>query len=241
MSSSNASPMKTKYLWSLVAALSAAVLVLAGTLVRTHSVQTPVPAALIAAPKETAPVLQRVNETNGNDKPTSAAQQADKHKSKRPVMVMARSATMPVPIPPMPVQPSASSVAAAPTPTLASIPEPICQACGQVEAVTALERAGPTNGLGAAAGGVMGAIVGNEMGGENRIIGAVLGAVGGAFAGRALEQHSRTETLYQVQLRMEDGSSRTLQVGQAPSVGGKVTLEEFGLRTPDGILYLLAR
>ena len=110
----------------------------------------------------------------------------------------------------------------------------ICKACGQVESVQAIEQAAPATGVGAVAGGVLGAVVGNQIGkGNGRTAATVLGAVGGGYAGHQIEKRTRTQTTYQVRVRMEDGSSRVFTRAQPPAVGTPVVLQGKGFRVAD--------
>jgi outer membrane lipoprotein SlyB len=105
-----------------------------------------------------------------------------------------------------------------------------CGDCGVFEAVGAVKVQGQTNGLGAVAGGVGGALVGNRIAGNrNRTLGGVVGAVGGGLLGNAIEKHERTTTVYDVKVRMEDGSVRTVRESTSPAVGEKVRVEADGL------------
>jgi len=105
-----------------------------------------------------------------------------------------------------------------------------CHECGVVESVDAVKVQGQTNGLGAVAGGVGGALVGNRIAGNrNRTLGGVVGAVGGGLLGNAIEKHERTTTVYDVKVRMEDGTLRTVRESTAPAVGEKVRVESDGL------------
>jgi len=61
----------------------------------------------------------------------------------------------------------------------------------------------------------------------------VLGAVGGGVAGNEVEKRARATTSYQVTVRMDDGSLRTLAQSTAPAVGQKVTVEGSTLRLRD--------
>lgn len=103
----------------------------------------------------------------------------------------------------------------------------ICAHCGTVEAVTPVQRAPKSgSGVGALAGGALGAVVGNQIGkGGGRALATMLGAVGGGLAGNAIEKTMKKETIYQVQVRMEDGSLRTLEQSSPATVGARVTLE----------------
>lgn len=128
-------------------------------------------------------------------------------------------------------------VAHAPAPA----PKPVvCADCGTVEAVTAVERQGQVNGvavgnttvgLGTVAGGVIGGLLGNQVGGGNgKTAMTVLGAAGGAFAGNKIEQNMKKVTVYQVRVRMNDGSTRNVEVSSAVPVGSKVIVEGNNLR-----------
>ncbi|UUZ70469.1 hypothetical protein LP416_15310 [Polaromonas sp. P2-4] len=66
--------------------------------------------------------------------------------------------------------------------------------------------------------------------GNGRAAATILGAVGGGFAGNAIEGQVRKVTVYQVGVRMEDGSHRTMEIAQAPRVGSRVTVEGANLR-----------
>lgn len=109
-------------------------------------------------------------------------------------------------------------------------PEPvrvaaICSYCGVVEAVDEVKRKGEGTGLGAIAGGVLGAAAGHQVGaGNGRKAMTVLGAVGGGLAGHEVEKRARGETVYQVRIRLDDGSVRTIEQPTAPKVGARVEL-----------------
>lgn len=111
-------------------------------------------------------------------------------------------------------------------------PRPVaCSNCGTIESVTPVQRAAPTSGLGAVAGGLVGGLLGNQVGGgSGRAVATVAGAVGGGFAGNAIEKNTRTQTAYQVRVRMNDGSVRTIEQGAAASVGARVVVDGNVLR-----------
>jgi outer membrane lipoprotein SlyB len=103
---------------------------------------------------------------------------------------------------------------------------PVCATCGVVEGVHAVTQKGQGTGLGAVAGGVVGGAVGNQMGhGNGRAAMTVLGALGGGLAGHEIEKRARSETVYDVRVRMDDGSVRTLRQKTAPAAGARVTVE----------------
>ena len=105
-----------------------------------------------------------------------------------------------------------------------------CPDCGVVEAITPVKVQAKTNGVGAVAGGVGGALVGNSLAGHHdRALGGIVGAVGGGLIGNAIEKHERTTTVYDVNVRMSDGSLRTVRQATSPAVGEKVRVEADGL------------
>lgn len=136
------------------------------------------------------------------------------------------------------IKPTGSSAAAEPARVAKAVPkaakpaaEPVrvaavCSYCGLVEAVDVVQRKGQGTGVGAVAGGVLGAAVGNQMGhGNGRAAMTVLGAVGGGLAGNEVEKRARAETVYQVRIRFDDGSVRTIEQTTAPKVGARVEMQ----------------
>jgi outer membrane lipoprotein SlyB len=121
--------------------------------------------------------------------------------------------------------------AAKPAPKAVKPAEPVrvaaaCSYCGVVESVDAVQRKGQGTGVGAVAGGVLGAAVGNQVGhGNGRAAMTVLGAVGGGLAGNEVEKRARAETVYQVRIKFDDGTVRTIEQATAPKVGARVELQ----------------
>jgi outer membrane lipoprotein SlyB len=104
-----------------------------------------------------------------------------------------------------------------PAPAVAQAPL-ACASCGTIENVREVKQAGEAKGIGAVAGGLGGAVVGKQFGkGNGSTALAVLGAVGGAFAGHQIEKQVRSTTAYEVTVRMEDGSTRTVQQATPPA------------------------
>ena len=91
-----------------------------------------------------------------------------------------------------------------------------CSDCGVVVAVRQTDVKGEGTGLGAVVGGVAGAVVGHEIG-NGRDAGTVLGAAGGAFAGHQIERHARTTQRFHVDVRMTDGTVKTVSSDTAPT------------------------
>lgn len=108
----------------------------------------------------------------------------------------------------------------------------VCTECGVVEAVRAVQRKGEGTGVGAVAGGVLGGVLGNQIGkGGGRTVATVIGAVGGGVAGHEVEKRARSQTLYEVRIRMDDGSLRTLTQSVAPAPGSRVVVDGQQLRS----------
>jgi outer membrane lipoprotein SlyB len=134
-----------------------------------------------------------------------------------------------------PAQNTAPGGAAAPTTSSAgdSTPPPtrqavvsVCNSCGIVEAVEPVKREGKASGVGAVGGAVVGGAVGNRFGaGSGKTAMTVIGAIGGGLAGNAIEKHAKSETVYRVKVRMEDGTVRTLTQPKTMAVGTHVTVQ----------------
>ena len=116
----------------------------------------------------------------------------------------------------------------------------VCATCGTVESVLAVQRQGEVNGvavggttvgIGTVAGGVVGGLLGNQVGGGNgKTAMTVLGVAGGALAGNAIEKNMKKTTVYQMRVRMHDGSVRTIEQASALAQGSKVIVEGNTLR-----------
>lgn len=220
--SSNAKP-----LWIAVGILGAAVLAMGGTMLYQRPAATSAPVAALTQP---APIVATAPkglapQAAGDDlveKPTAAPV--------KPAPAPAKKVVTPTPRPA--AAPTNSSASGGP----ATAPQPqkqACSSCATVESVTPIQRTTKSDGpgMGAVAGGVLGAVLGNQVGqGNGRTAATVLGAVGGGFAGNAIEANMKKVTVYQVGLRMDDGSRRTMEISQAPAVGSQVTVEGANLR-----------
>ena len=112
---------------------------------------------------------------------------------------------------------------------------PVCASCGVIDGYSPVQVKGQNNGVGAVAGGVGGALIGSKIAGRNNhTLGGVIGAVGGGLLGNALETHERTTTAYDVRVRMNDGSIRTVRQSTVPAVGQRVNVEGNSLKAIDG-------
>lgn len=226
----------SKPLWAAVGILGVAVLAMGGAML--YQQRTPAPVATVAPAAQQVPPQVAAAAATGSAaddlvaKPVAAAKPAP-----APAPAPAPKVVKPTPKPaPAPIY---AGVSPAPSPAPVAVAR-VCAVCGAVESVTPVERSTKPAGVGvgAVAGGVLGAVLGNQVGhGNGRAAATVLGAVGGGFAGNAIEKNVRKETVYQVGVRMEDGTHRVVEVTQAPSVGSRVTLEGSSIRTSDGVTY----
>jgi outer membrane lipoprotein SlyB len=111
-------------------------------------------------------------------------------------------------------------------PAARSEPKPaaaVCTDCGVVVAVRESKQAGEGTGLGAVAGAVIGGVVGNQMGGgRGKDAMTAIGAVGGGIAGHQVEKQARAHVVYHVDVKMDDGATRTFTQSSPFAVGAKV-------------------
>lgn len=107
-----------------------------------------------------------------------------------------------------------------------ALPVAACDNCGVIESVQAVQQKGQGTGLGAVTGGVLGGVVGNQMGkGDGKAAMTILGALGGGLAGNEVEKRQRSETVYEVRVRMNDGGTRTFMQKTEPVAGTRVVVE----------------
>jgi outer membrane lipoprotein SlyB len=124
-------------------------------------------------------------------------------------------------------QPSNTSQAQTPARNMES-PVPavaaICNNCGEVSAIRAIQHTPKASGVGVVAGAVLGGILGNQIGsGNGRTLATVAGAGAGGYAGNEVEKSSRTTTSYVVEVRMDNGKIRSFpQSGEGWRVGDQV-------------------
>jgi outer membrane lipoprotein SlyB len=243
-----------KPLWAAVGLLSAAVLAMGGTMLYRQGAQSAVTAAPVAA--LTAPAAsptaaaRTATPLASNDvaddlveKPAAPVKKVAVKPAPRPapapryagVSPAPRAAAYPANYPNnYPSNYPSSYPASQPSHQAVNYPPAnVCATCGSVESVTAVQRPSKPSpiSVGSVAGGVIGAALGSQVGhGNGRTLATVLGAVGGGFAGHAIEGQVRKETVYQVGVRMQDGSRRTIESATAPSVGSRVTVDGNGLQ-----------
>ncbi len=107
-----------------------------------------------------------------------------------------------------------------------------CANCGVITSIRTIEQAGEASGLGTLAGGIAGAVLGHQIGqGTGRDVATIAGAVGGGYAGHQIERKIKTTTHYEIVVRMEDGSHRTMmqQTQPAFAIGDKVKIVDGAL------------
>jgi outer membrane lipoprotein SlyB len=103
----------------------------------------------------------------------------------------------------------------------------LCASCGTVESVTPIAQEGKPSGMGAVAGAVLGGLLGNQFGGgDGKTLATIGGVLGGAYAGNTVEKRMNQQTQYRVTVRMDDGSTRSVESGN-PSfgVGARVNVQ----------------
>lgn len=106
---------------------------------------------------------------------------------------------------------------------------PVCASCGVVESVNTLEVKGDASGAGAVVGGVTGLIIGNQIGhGKGKTLAKVAGAAGGAYAGHQIEKNAKKTVQYEIAVRMNDGTFRTITQpsGDGLTAGARVKVVE---------------
>ena len=116
---------------------------------------------------------------------------------------------------------------------VASVSKPKCVDCGVVSAINVVEVKGEGSGLGAVAGGVAGAVIGDQVGeGKNRKLLTVAGAAGGAIAGHEIEKYAKTHKRFDMSVRMDDGTTKTVSSEAEPviKVGQRVRMTQAGVQ-----------
>lgn len=249
----NAGTGNNKPLWVAIGVLAAAVMAMGGTLLYMAGQQSADAAAAptAASAPGTLPSESQAAASSAQPlapSPTKVAveapprqlkpEQAHDNPDKPVVATAAKPVAKPAHRPATTSTPAPEPAGTLTAPTPASQPAParqVCLSCGRVESVVSVERAGQGSGLGAVGGGVLGAVVGNQIGGGNgKTAATILGAIGGGVLGNTVEKRVRKQVAYQIGVRMEDGSYRTLERAAAVPVGSQVTLEGNTLRTSDG-------
>lgn len=174
---------------------------------------TQAPAEALASSAEPAPTSPR---------PAEAAKPAPKPAVKAVAKPAGNTHGEPRRVTHAPPPPAPAPVVVAQAP---AAPKALCNDCGVIESVREVEQKGEGSGLGAAAGGVLGGVLGHQVGGgRGRDVMTVVGAVGGAVAGHQVEKNMKKTMSYEITVRFEDGTTRTLKQASAPAwrAGDKV-------------------
>jgi outer membrane lipoprotein SlyB len=247
MPANNSTSTPNKPLWAAVVVLGVAVLAMGAALIRTQNPQAEpriavLPAATASSEATTVTTSQTGSTTTPEDAP-KVAMDANPPVPGAPTG-KTNSRTTNVLVAQSKYESSATKTATnevfetttSPRVVLPQNPEPavarataparvVCATCGTVESVTAVELEGTGSGAGAIAGGVLGAVVGNQVGGgDGKTLATILGAVGGGMAGNVVEKKMKKVTQYDVTVRMDDGSRRSLRQTTPPAVGSAVVV-----------------
>jgi outer membrane lipoprotein SlyB len=226
-------PIATQSVFSRPAALigGAIGLVALTAIATTLAVRSPSPTAADARTGSSTPLMALSTPTTKGQATAPPEAPADFPEKMAPAAGKPEQTNNTAPAPhaaPKPVHVQRGSVQAAPAQRVASV----CSTCGKVESVAAVKQKGEGTGIGVVGGAVVGGLLGSQVGGGNgKNVATVLGAVGGGVAGNEVEKRARATTVYQVRVRMDDGSVRTVTQSSAPAVGQKVTVEGSTLRS----------
>ncbi|MBC7680983.1 MAG: glycine zipper 2TM domain-containing protein [Ferruginibacter sp.] len=110
----------------------------------------------------------------------------------------------------------------------------VCTTCGVVESTREITTAGQGSGVGAVGGAVVGGVLGHQVGGgRGKDVATVLGALGGAFAGNQIEGQVRGSRSFEITVRLDDGSLRTVHQTEQPGwqAGDRVKVVNGTLRS----------
>lgn len=122
----------------------------------------------------------------------------------------------------------AGTAAVEPTTTPTASSTSACADCGTVSAIREMEKKGEGTGLGAIGGAVVGGVIGHQFGGgSGKKVLTVAGAAGGAYAGHQVEKNARSTKYWNVTVRMDNGTNRTISMSTAPAlaVGDEVRVD----------------
>jgi outer membrane lipoprotein SlyB len=155
-----------------------------------------------------------------------------------PAAAAAPAQTAPAPVPQQaahrePAKTAHSNAAPAKTAEAPKKAAPVCADCATVASITSEEREGSGSGAGAIAGGLLGAALGHQVGqGTGKDLATVAGAIGGGFAGNAVEKKMKKTTVYQIALRMDDGSQRSMELADVGNLkaGARVRVDGANLQ-----------
>nr|WP_315191777.1 glycine zipper 2TM domain-containing protein [uncultured Albidiferax sp.] len=168
--------------------------------------------------------------------PNSAARNTETSGLAQPALMAPATAPVEAPVR-APVKAPQMAVAPVRNTTTHTEPRPvaaICSNCGVVESTREITTAAKGSGVGAVGGAVVGGVLGHQVGGgRGRDVATVLGALGGAFAGNHIEGQVKASHSYEIVVRLDDGSTRTLHQSEQPGwqAGDRVKLVNGALRS----------
>jgi outer membrane lipoprotein SlyB len=94
-----------------------------------------------------------------------------------------------------------------------------CDTCGVVQSIRYVEEKGEGTGLGAVGGAVVGGVLGHQIGsGRGNTAATIVGAGAGAYAGHQVEKNVKKKKYYNVTVKLDNGTTRTLSMGSKPVV-----------------------
>lgn len=99
---------------------------------------------------------------------------------------------------------------------------------GHVTSITPITTQGKETGLGMIGGAVVGGLLGNQVGrGNGRTLATVGGALAGGYGGHVAENYYSRDTQYRVNVRMDNGTTRSFTYKAAPGFqpGERVHIE----------------
>jgi outer membrane lipoprotein SlyB len=195
------------------------------------------PAQLASAAQKTSAQAAGHTDATSSPTPRAAAQVAQKQAAPAPVRQHVVAQTTPAPVAQNQVAPqqfAPQQFTPQPNPVQPTPQQPVCNTCGTVIAVTPQQvQSQQNNPVGIIAGGIVGGLLGNQVGGgDGRKLATVAGAIGGGLAGNEIAKRVDAQTVYNVQVRMEDGQVRNLQLKVAPPVGQRVQIGADGGLNP---------
>ncbi|MFT5642959.1 MAG: outer membrane lipoprotein SlyB [Janthinobacterium sp.] len=95
--------------------------------------------------------------------------------------------------------------------------EAACSNCGMIDSIREIKTRAEGSGVGAAGGAIVGGVLGNQIGGgTGKQLATVAGAIGGAFAGNQIEGNVKATTSYDVTVRLDNGTTRTIRQSGQP-------------------------
>lgn len=112
-----------------------------------------------------------------------------------------------------------NGVAEADSAAAASAAAESCKECGEIVSISARQVKGDPSAVGTVAGAIVGGVAGHQIGGgSGKDLATVAGAIGGAFAGREVEARSKSYTVYDVTIEMNEGGTRSLTLASVDNL-----------------------